>query len=82
MTATSPYLDQPKRDSDAAQADMDHRMHTTTLNVLLNWLQNEKLSSTMTYEERAAFAGALDYALNELHKHAAARILERNKRDG
>jgi len=68
---TSPYLDQPKRDPDAAMFDCDHARHRRELTEISYFLQSHGAPQRL-----------LD-TLAEVHEriidHAAARILERNK---
>lgn len=75
MTATSPYLDQPKRDLEDVQAARERdqyerrdKLHRMALDDLIGWL-----------EAPPRHREAVRYALRKLNETAAARILERNK---
>jgi len=72
MTATSPYLDQPKRDPDAAMFDVEDARHRRALREV-SWVLQGR-------DAIARHKEAIDYAIDQLDKHAAARILERNRK--
>lgn len=80
MNATSPSLNQPSRTEAEAQADTEHREHTNSLNALFNWLLFEPDACAVLHkEDRDRFTFALRYALEQLHKAQAKRLLERTK---
>jgi len=70
----SPALNAPKRSEAEAMFDVEDRRHRLDLRRILEWLHDSQAS--------VAWTQSMDYAIEQLDKHAAARILERNKRDG
>lgn len=73
----SPYLDQPKRDPDAAMFDVGDKRHRIWLGHLAARLKEESEADGELWPKE--FYAAAVYAVNQLDKHAAARILERNR---
>jgi len=73
---TSPYLDQPKRDPDAAMFDVEDRHHRNRLGGLLAYLEDTTGHACLPAGSREA----VRYAIDQLDKNAAARILERNRK--